>query len=61
MIDNPPMRANPDPKFASRDWQTVKVSELTNPEDLKFVNIDTAVEAATKVSTWCETPDLLPF
>ncbi|KIV96841.1 hypothetical protein PV10_00658 [Exophiala mesophila] len=49
LIDNPPVRANPDPKFAGRDWQTVKVNELTNPEDLRFVDIDTGVEAATKL------------
>lgn len=48
LIDNPPMN-NPDPRFAGRDWQTVKVGELANPDDLKFVDIDTGVEAATKV------------
>lgn len=56
LIDNPPVRANPDPKFAGRDWQTVKVNELTNPEDLRFVDIDTGVEAATKVHYSCHTP-----
>lgn len=48
LIDNPPMN-HPDPKFAGRDWRTVKVNELANPDDLKFVDIDTGVEAATKV------------
>ncbi|KIX06808.1 uncharacterized protein Z518_04784 [Rhinocladiella mackenziei CBS 650.93] len=48
LIDNPPMK-NPDPKFAGRDWTTVKVKELVNPDDLRFVDIDTGVEAATNL------------
>ena len=48
LIDNPPRNA-PDPKFAGRDWRTVEVQELTSPNDLKFVNVDTGVEDATKV------------
>lgn len=48
LIDNPPRNA-PDPKFAGRDWRTVEVQELTSPSDLKFVDVDTGVEDATKV------------
>lgn len=48
LIDNPPTR-NPDPRFAGRDWPTIKAKELVNPDDLKFVDIDTGVEAATNV------------
>jgi hypothetical protein len=48
LIDNPPTK-NPDPMFAGRDWTTVKVKELVNPDDLRFVDIDTGVEAATNV------------
>lgn len=55
LIDNPPMN-NPDPRFAGRDWQTVKVGELANPDDLKFVDIDTGVEAATKVGIFNQLP-----
>ena len=40
---------NPDPRFAGRNWQDVRVQELANPDDLKFVEIDSAVEAATNV------------
>ena len=40
---------NPDPQFAGRNWQDVKVQELVNPDDLRFVDIDSAVEAATNV------------
>ena len=47
LIDNPPVRN--DPTFAGRDWKTVSVAELVSPEDLKFAELDTGVEAATKV------------
>lgn len=49
LIDNPPQRAAPDARFANRDWKTIRVGELTSPEDLKFVDIDTSVEEATNV------------
>lgn len=49
LIDNPPYRTAPDSKFANRDWRTIRVGELTNPEDLKFIDIDADVEEATNV------------
>lgn len=48
LIDHPPMKT-PDPKFVGRNWAEVKVKELVNPDDLRFVDIDTGVEAATNV------------
>ena len=49
LMNNPPVRTAPDPKFAGRDWRTIKVKELTSPDDLRFVEADTGVEAATNV------------
>lgn len=49
LIDNPPP-TNPDPKFAGRDWRTIKISELTSAKDLRFVEVNTPVEIATNVS-----------
>ncbi|KAH0835363.1 hypothetical protein Z517_11540 [Fonsecaea pedrosoi CBS 271.37] len=48
LIDNPPMR-NPDPRFAGRNWTEVKVKELVNPDDLRFVDNDTPIESATNL------------
>ncbi|KAJ9638093.1 uncharacterized protein PV06_04924 [Exophiala oligosperma] len=48
LIDNPPAK-HPDPRFAGRDWTTVKVEELVSADDLRFVDSETGVEAATKV------------
>ncbi|EHY55811.1 cell separation during budding [Exophiala dermatitidis] len=58
LIDNPPMQ-NPDPKFAGRDWTTIKVKELIDPADLRFVDIDSAVETATKVLVDSGAPAIL--
>ena len=49
LIDNPPAGTNVDTRFAHRDWRSIKVGELTTPEDLKFIDIDSSVEEATNV------------
>ncbi|ETN45291.1 uncharacterized protein HMPREF1541_09122 [Cyphellophora europaea CBS 101466] len=59
LIDNPPSRNAPDPRFAGRDWRTVKIQELTSPEDLKFVETDTPVETATNLLISSGAPVLL--
>ena len=48
LIDNP-IRNNTDPAFEGRDWQTINIAELVKSEDLRFVEADTGVEAATNV------------
>jgi hypothetical protein len=62
LIDNPPNRTTPDPQFTGRNWRTIKVQELTSPEDLRFVETDAPVEAATNVSSstalsWVDSTD----
>lgn len=49
LIDNPPLRTPADARFANRDWRSIRVAELTSPEDLKFIDIDASVEQATNV------------
>lgn len=49
LIDNPPYPNAPDPRFSNRDWRTIRVGELANPGDLRFVDIDASVEQATNV------------
>lgn len=39
-----------DPRFFGRDWRQIGVGELVSRDDVRFVNSDTAVEDATKVS-----------
>ncbi|RMZ88017.1 hypothetical protein DV736_g4755, partial [Chaetothyriales sp. CBS 134916] len=59
LIDNPPQRSGPDPQFAGRDWRTIRVQELTSPDDLRFVDAKTTVEAATNLLIGSGAPVLL--
>lgn len=58
LINNPPAQ-KPDPRFAGRDWRSVKVEELVQPADLHFVDADTSVEAATNLLIDSGAPVLL--
>lgn len=37
-------------KYQDRDWRSMKVGEIIAPEEVRFVNVDSSVEEATKVS-----------
>ena len=49
LIDNPPAPNVPNPAFTGRDWREICIGELVSPDDLTFVELDTAVEEATQV------------
>lgn len=49
LLNNPPVSTPADPAFVGRDWRTIQVGELVNAADLRFVELDTGVEAATNV------------
>jgi hypothetical protein len=49
LIDNPPAQNQPDPAFLGRDWRSIPIVELVSPEELRFVDVETGVEAATNV------------
>ncbi len=49
LLNNPPITAPADPAFVGRDWRTIQVGELVTAADLRFVELDTGVEAATNV------------
>jgi len=38
-----------DPRFAGKDWRQVKIGEFVQNDDVKWVELDTGVEEATKV------------
>ncbi|KAK5957883.1 cell separation during budding [Knufia fluminis] len=59
LIDNPPHRTAPDARFAHRDWRTIRVAELSSPEDLKFIDINANVEEATNLLIDSGAPVLL--
>ena len=59
LLDNPPPSHAPDPRFAGREWRTIKIQELTTPEDLRFVETTTTIEAATNLLVSSNAPVLL--
>lgn len=40
-----------DPRFVGRDWRQVQVGELVHTSDVKWVELETGVEEASKVGT----------
>ena len=52
LINNPPVARNrPDgDRYQDRDWRTIRLGEIIAPEEVRFVETDTSVEEATKVS-----------
>jgi len=52
LINNPPVAHHDkaDERFAGRDWKSIRVGEIIAPEEVRFAEVDTSVEDATKVS-----------
>jgi hypothetical protein len=50
LVNNPPTKPG-DPRFQGRDWKTIRLGELVDPDMVRFVEYDTSVEDATSVST----------
>ena len=49
LLNNPPTK-NGAPEFVGREWRTIHIGEIVHPEQIRFVEYDTSVEEATKVS-----------
>jgi hypothetical protein len=50
LLNNPPSKAG-DPKFQGRDWKSIRLGEVVEPDLVRFVEYDTSVEDATSVSS----------
>ncbi|CAD0082376.1 unnamed protein product [Aureobasidium vineae] len=50
LINNPPVGRKDDaiPKFAGRDWRSITLQEILVPDEVRFVEVDSTIEAATK-------------
>lgn len=47
---HPPVKgAGEDQKFKGRDWRSIHVSEIIDPAEVRFVELDTSVEDTTKL------------
>ena len=49
LLDHPPVASPGDPAFVGRDWKTIAIGELIDDQEVRFVELDTWVEAATNV------------
>lgn len=49
LLNDPPTAGAADAAFAGRDWREITVRELVKSEDVRWVEVDTGVEAATSV------------
>lgn len=49
LLKHPPVgQRNANPKFVGREWGDITTGELVSPEDVKWVDMDSSVEDATK-------------
>lgn len=52
LLNHPPVAKTVDPRFAGRDWRQIRVGELVNKEEVRWAQLDTGVEQATKVGNY---------
>jgi hypothetical protein len=49
LLNHPPAARTGDPRFAGRDWRQIHIGELVQKSDVRWAELDTAVETATHV------------
>jgi hypothetical protein len=49
LLNHPPAARTGDPRFVGRDWRQIHIGELVHRSDVRWAELDTAVEQATKV------------
>ncbi|KAK4161662.1 hypothetical protein QBC43DRAFT_323385 [Cladorrhinum sp. PSN259] len=49
LMNHPPSNRHPHPQYAGRNWQEIGVGELASPEDIRWAELDTSVEDATRL------------
>ncbi|THX27008.1 hypothetical protein D6C84_08972 [Aureobasidium pullulans] len=61
LINNPPVGRKDDalPKFAGRDWRSIALEEILVPDEVRFVEVDSTIEAATKLLIESGAPNVI--
>jgi hypothetical protein len=49
LLNHPPATKAGDPRFVGRDWRQIRVGELVEKNEVRWAELDTEVEQATKV------------
>jgi CBS domain-containing protein len=56
----PPSKTNgEDARFKGRDWRSIQVSEIIEPTEVRFVQLDTSIEETTKLLVKSGAPNLV--
>jgi hypothetical protein len=50
LLNNPPTKGG-DTEFTGRSWKSIRVGEIVDKEQVRFVQYDTTVEEATNASS----------
>ncbi|KAF2798232.1 hypothetical protein K505DRAFT_233713 [Melanomma pulvis-pyrius CBS 109.77] len=58
LLNNPPTMGG-DPRFAGRDWRSIRVGEIVDEEQVRFVQYDTTVEEATDLLVKSGAPNVV--
>ncbi|PVH96583.1 hypothetical protein DM02DRAFT_617126 [Periconia macrospinosa] len=63
LLNNPPTLKGAEPRFAGRDWRTLKVGEIVKEDtkggEVRFVQYDTSVEEATNILVKSGAPNVV--
>lgn len=61
LLSHPPVPHKTNHHFSGRDWKSIRVGEVVDPEEVRFVEEATSVEEATNVSAYsCDTESICP-
>lgn len=58
LLNNPPTKPG-DPRFAGRDWKSIKIGEIVDESQVRFVENDTSVEEATNLLVESGAPNVV--
>ena len=49
LLNHPPNSKTSDSRFAGREWRNIRVGELVQTSDVRWAELETPIESATKV------------
>jgi len=57
---NPPVKTNhEDARFKGRDWRSIQISEIIEPAETRFVDLETSIEETTKLLVKSGAPNVV--
>jgi hypothetical protein len=49
LMNHPPPNRHQNPRYVGRDWRDIAIGELLQPDEVKWAELDTSIQEATKV------------